>query len=530
MYAYPPRAKLTELQSCHEQYLELRGIWQRIDDLITGGHKIESKKTQYVVRRPDESPELYALRLKKFVYTPVLGDAIKEYTTKITNAPFNVYGVELDVWNTFRGCTDGARRDERELLNRIFRHLIAYGRAWVFIDKPAVTNAPVNRLQEEQLGLIPYVVQYSPLEVINWSVNSREAVEFVKVQQISLETNPFGAAKHIGTWTIIDDTHVARYQAEVKLNELGEIVDVIKSSSTKYPSNVELNLPRGYETSAEVPLISLVAHNRGACPAVFMPLDTELWSGNAAYLKALQHLNIENAWTDTATIAGYIQRVFKPSQPKPDTDPNFTYIDESADLERIKSGNQHLLIGDDFKFAEASGSSLQTISQYVLDKIETQIKAIVSMGNVSAAQHTTGKGVAEQSGASKQMDYTQINDTMRRYGSILTSYYEDILKHVARALGLTNLEEIKVSGLDTFEVDSLGNILEKSTTIQKLESHLPPTAKKLWWSKVMESMHSTVDAQTKETMRQEIEQMDFETPPPDMSLGVTKNPTVPRTP
>lgn len=504
---YPLTLTLSELDATHPTYDEFKRVWNTIDDLVTGGYRIEAKKNEYIVPRPDESPMLYALRLKKFVYTPVLGDALKEYATKITNAPFNVNNAETDRWQQFRKATDGKRRDERELLNAEFRTLITYGRSWTFVDKTESNGAqPQTKLQEESLNLRTRVVIFNPLQVINWGFNTNDDIQFVKVRQITTETSPFGASRHKATWTLIDETSVVKYEAFVNLDANGNIASVIDPAPA---SNVELNLPYG-GTRDRVDLTSTVNHNVGRCPVIYRELDPELWSGNAAYLKALQHLNIENSWTDTATIAGYIQRVFKPTKKEPDSDPNFSYSDDDRDIEQIKSSNQHLLIGDDFKFAEASGASLKVISESVLDKIEHQIKNIVNLGNVSAT-----KGALEQSGASKQIDFTSLNDTMRRYGSFLTHWYTDVLRLVAVHLGERNTTNIEVTGFDTFDVDTLGNIIDQSAKILPYESKLPDTARRLWWLKVAETMHSTVNAQTKETIRREAESMVLDEPEPE---------------
>jgi hypothetical protein len=220
-------------------------------------------------------------------------------------------------------------------------------------------------------------------------------------------------------------------------------------------------------------------------------------------LKATQHLQIENSWTDSATIAGYVQRIMTPLDPKPDSDLNVSYSDPDEDLQDLKTGNAHVLIGKDFKFSEAQGSSLKVISESVLDKIEAQIRAIVSMGNVSASREAL-----MQSGVSKALDYVSVNLAMQSYGQNLTQCYEEILKHVAISFGIKDeatLEAVKVSGLDSFDTDGLEAILEQSDKVLSLEGRLSETTLKLWWIKVSEAMHRSADSETKELIRGEYE-------------------------
>lgn len=497
-FQYPQLADLESLETTHEEFNSLIATWQTIDDLVVGGHQIEAKKSRYIVKRPGENDILYALRLAKFAFTPVLGGAVKDLTTRLISAPFYVSGCEGSEWETFRSKTDGKSRDEQALLGKIFRSQVCFGRVWAFVDRPMMPVTPLNRLQEEMLGSTPYVVLLSPLEVINWGMNKGE-ISFVKTRQIIQETSPFGGQKLRAAWTIVDGEVIAKYEAYVKLDSKGKIVE---ASAIVPPANGRTNLEKTMIPIAEgYP----IAHGRGTCPVVYLPIDPELWSCNSAYLKAKQHLQIENAWTDTATIAGYVQRTFKPDR-VPDSDPNVSYMDQASELQDLKSGNQHILIGD-FKFEEASGSSLQVISEFVLDKIEQQVKEIVSLGNVSA-----NKGVVQQSGASKAYDLFLMSESMKTYGKILCDSYEEILKHVAIAFGIRDesaLEQIKVSGLETFEMNNLEGMIDNSLKLRQIESRIPPIALKLWYEKVSEAMHDSADAETKEAIRAEIEQMDF---------------------
>jgi hypothetical protein len=497
MFDHPERIDLALLESRHEEYDQLMPIWVQIKDLLVGGHELAAKREQYITRRPGETEDLYQLRLKKFSYTPLLSGSVQDLTTRLTSAPYHVSGVEGDQWDNFRGATDGKRRDERALLSKIFRTQIAFGRCWAFVDRTAPGIQPQNKLQEELLGIRTHVTLFNPMQVLNWSLRDNE-VEFIKTRQIISETSPYSPPKLKAIW-MIDDTSIARYEAYIELDSTGNIVSarsIYEPESTKNASPVsvpQIQITHGY------PLL----HGRGKCPIVYMPIEEEQWVCNAAYLKSRQHLEIENAWTDSAVTAGYVQRVLTPRDPLPDSDPSMTFSDPDEGLQDIKSSNAHILIAKDFKFAEASGSSLQTISEFVLDKIEFQIKAIVAMGNISASREAL-----MQSGISKALDYVQVNLAMKSYGQNLIQGYEEVLKHVAISFGIKDeavLEEIKVSGLDSFDTDGLEAILEQSERVLKLEEKLSPTTLKLWWVKLSEAMHGSVDAETKQTIRDEYE-------------------------
>ncbi|TFI51008.1 hypothetical protein BLD44_028445 [Mastigocladus laminosus UU774] len=497
---YPESIELQKLETRNIEYDQLMPVWQKIDDLRIGGHRIESKKERYIVRRPGESNALYSLRLAKFVHTPVFANAITKYTNKLTSAPLYVVPLlesDSDFWSTFRNSTNGKDRDEKKLLSKCFRDGIVYGRSWVFVDR-RLTNYEVvmNRLQEEIAlnGETPYANVVSPFNVINWSINDEDDVDWVIIRDVRSVSLPLEyKPKYRVTWRIIDDTYIAEYEADIDYDP-------------QYSTIVRLNNPLVTNEQSQSRFLvsrkSLVEHGRGKCPVALLKMDDELWTGNAAYLKALQYLQIENAFTDTATIAGYIQRVFTPRQPVPDTDPDATFIDPDKDVEQLRTGNSEVLIGADFKFSEASGSSLQVISEHVLDKIEHQIKEIVSLGTASA----NGNQVAA-SGVSKAMDYSEYHDMMRKHGELMVAFYKKILTDVAIAAGRS--VEFAVEGLNSFEINPLSELLTNSDFVSKIESRLTETTLKQWYLKVANAMLSDLDASTKAIIQTEFEQKDF---------------------
>lgn len=392
-YQYPPRLKLSVLESQKTDYIELLPTLNTISDLVKGGNILYKKRREYLKRRPGEEAELYNLRLEKFTYTPVLGNAIRETVSRMATSTLHVSGLPGNdsFWKAFREATDGDKRNEFDLLLKIFRELLQYKSVFVFVDKPSSPVRPRNRREELALGLNPYVVLYRPQEVTNWQPG-----KWVKIRQIEEVADPFGQNQTIATWTFIDDQSVARYSSPVKLAADGSIKEVLQ--------------PPNAENEPTVPLDGEpVVHGYGRLPVIRYELPDELWTANQAYLKALQHLNIENAWTDTAMMAGYVQRLFQPLDPVPDGDIHTTYEDDERSS--IVSDNAHILVGKQFKFNEIQGSCLETLSEHVLKEIVQQIRGIISLGGLSGT-----KGALEQSGLSKSFDYAQFNDSLKGYG------------------------------------------------------------------------------------------------------------------
>jgi hypothetical protein len=494
VFDYPQIATLKQLEAKNPDYIALAPLYQTIDDLVLGGNVMDAKKEQYLLKRPGEDAELYRLRISKFVYTNILGDCLRELTDKVSGAELHVDGISGDdtpeatakFWSTWRDHTDGYNRKERGLLNQLFLTLLKFKTAYCLIDKPAAPLEPVNRLQEEALGLTPYAALISPLEIYDWQLDG-DRLQWAKIRQVTTDYQPLGDRVTRITWTFIDSTQIVKYSARVELGRDGSIKKLIDNAARN-----------GQEDA--VALTSRVSHGRKKIPLIRCELPDNKWASKDAYLKALQYLQIENGWTDTASIAGYVQRLFKP-QVKPDDDISATYTDDDEYVSQIKSSNAHILIGDDFRFVEIAGSSLKTIRDSVLEPIKGEIKAIISLGNVSAA-----KGVMEQSGTSKSFDYAQFNDALRAYGEILVNYYQDILRAVAEAAGYDS-ETISVSGLDTFDLDTLDTLLAQTKELINYEDRIPATAMKLWMGKIVAQMHRSASAKQQEEMGKELEDL-----------------------
>ena len=507
---YPELVKFDDLVKRNPAYDVLSPVWMKIRDLVSGGWRMESKKRQYLEQRPLEDSTLYEHRLKKFVYTPILGDALSKYTTKLMSAPIHVEGAEGDTWKSFFSATDGSHRKEQELLSEMFFSLVQYGVLWVRTGRTGDINTTgMSRLEEERLGSVPRVDVLSPLDVVDWSTEGTN-VDFIKTLDVkTISSSPFTPKRNIATWVVIDSQVVATYKAYVTLDEDGYVTG-LDSAAAEDGEILDPRLVGSFENgTAKVALFEEKQHGGDGIPIVFYQLSPELWTCNQAYLKSLQHLQIENTWTDSATLAGMIQRIFTPAKDDvtPDDDPAFSYADGGDSLNKkeaidLKVGNPYVLIGDRFEFVEADGSSLKTIAESVLDRIEAQIKGLIYAASSNNVGGSTNRGQDHQSGVAKAIDMSELDMKMKRYGAILVQVYQETLRKVAPILGTTP-DNVLVSGLSSFDLDVLGNLLEDTTTIATIEDKLSPTALRLWYSRISEAMHPTATPQDLETIRNE---------------------------
>lgn len=478
----PSAVRVEKLEVYHEDYHYYKNTWDTISDLREGATAIVKKAAHYLPPRPGEQSDIYALRLQKISYTPVMATAIREFTAKLSSSPVYLSGTnEDDFWEAFRDATDGKNKDEVELLTQIFSCLLYFGRVYVAVDRPKLGLQPRSAFEDAELPNQPYAAVYEPLNVINWGEN------WYISRQIVTANKPLEEPVKLGRWTVWTDEVIAVYEAPIRLD---------KDQSTVVEIKVDGHWRSINDPRALVPG-ELTLHELGQCPMVSLTLPHEMWTGNNVYLKQLQHFRIESSWTDAGIMAGTIQRVFTPLPPPPADDPRVVF--EEPDYSQIQADNAHVLVGADFKFQESSGSAIASLTSQ-LETIERQIKALVSMSFSSVS-----KGAVEQSGASKEVDMALLQDSMRAYGTKVAQLYQDVLRLVA--LSSSKSDEIAVSGLDEYGVNTLSDMLDNAEKLEPIAQNIPPTALKLWYGKLANLLAGSRSAEMDQAIAKELEEI-----------------------
>lgn len=485
---YPETLPLKTLELQHPTYTDVAPTLTKIDDLCAGGNRIERKKASYLKSRPGEDPDLYKIRLERFTYTNCLGGAIAQQVSKLASGVLTLSGIPEDdqFWAQFRENT-GGRRDEKTLLSEAFRTLLKFRYCYLHVDKPYTEIQPKNKQQEELLQLNPYACLYTPLEVINWGEDTQKnQLKWVKVRQIGAETNPLKPAQTKACWTFVDETHIAKYEAIVKLNKHGQIAEILDAEGKSVDSGED----------AKVTRTRFLAHGVGKLPVIRLELPQDLWVTDQVYLKALEHLNLENSRYDTAMMAGYVQRTWQPFR-APDTDLDNTFVDTE---EELQTGNQYVIKGQ-FGFEEAAGSSVRTVSE-LLEEIRDYVQDAIGSARASAT-----KGAVEQSGISKKMNFVVQELILRAYGQILCAGYQDLLQLVGKVAGRSSaeVESYSVTGLDSFDVDSLETAMAIAVELQNIAEYIPPTALKLFYQQLANLLVKNASAEQQSQINEELE-------------------------
>ncbi len=454
---HPEKPLVLELEKQHPEYSYILPTWVTIKDIREGAIAIRNNIRKYLPQRPGEAEDLYSLRTNKASWTPIMATAIRELVVKMVSAPLHIDGTEGEFWDAFKDNTNGTGRDEQDLLTEIFSTVLYYGKCYVAVDRAVLSDIPRSLYEEKQTKALPRVVIYDPLTAINYGT------EWMITREVNQLAEPLKDIKTIYTWRLWTETEVVTYSAEVYVRN-NVLTGVIKNG---------FNYPLG-SPEATADQVSIVQHGFNILPILRLELPPELWTGNNCFSKQLQHFAIESSWTDAGMMAGTIQRVFTPTPPVASNDPSVVY--DEVDYSGLKTDNAHVLIGNGFQFVESSGSAIASLTTQ-LDKIESQIRAIVSMTDASVT-----KGALEQSGASKAIDREPLEATMKAYGTKVSSFYQDILQLVA--IAGSQSDTVTVNGLDSYSVNTLDNMLAQSILLTDVLKGLPPTALRLWYGKL----------------------------------------------
>lgn len=478
---YPNFLSIKVLDAQHSKYVKLNDVWQTVDDLIEGGHRINSKVEKYLKMIPGETIEVYQKRKELFTYHPVLGECVAEIKRKFLTGSLSVFGLPKSeqsifhaFWEAFRDETESDRNSEILLASEIFENLLTYGRVYIHLEQDGKSSN--NLAADIANGIIPYVNVYHPSTVINWGK------DWYKLKIIEEVNDPFiQSPLHKITWVFIDSEQTAIYTS------IGELDD--KNCLTKILVNNQLEPvdPEQYKVALE----SLEVHGYSQNPIIKHVLPAGEWITDKAHLRALEHLRELNSKHSMNTML-YIQRTFKP---RIDSQDSMEFISEEVQSS-IESGNPYILDVDGFSFNEPSGTASNTLKESLTD-IKDAMRGLYGLN-----PGETSKGGLERSGASKEMDFITVRDILLSFGTIITPLLNTIYWMVSENVGY--IEEINVSGLSNFQVNVLSSDIENGLKIQEIETQVAPTALEIFYSRLSLELAGSTTPEQKQDIENEV--------------------------
>ena len=481
---------IASLDDEHPIYSSNKGVWRQITELYTGGSLLESVKENYLPQRVGEPNDIYQVRIDKFTYNNLLSKGINTLVNQLSTGELNVSETNSDFWTDFREDVDVSGTPEKEFTNNIFREILLYGRVFVHADKTTSDIIPRNLLEEQQLGLRPYLTTYSAPQVCDWD-EDKGRLKYVKVkQEIRHRETPFSPVVTKVIWTYITDEIIAKYVTHLSTDGYGNFDNFV---------NARGEVLEEYDRSKLIEP-EIIVHGYGECPVKMLALTSETWISNLVIHKLKEAVQLENFIFDALSIGCHLQRVFAPYRDPSAEDG--AYIQPCDD--DIQVGNATIIKAAKYEIVEMQGSAVRVAAER-LEAIQQEVLVVLTMKTIRFNQDNY---VA--SGNSKRLDYVDQQAALVQYGSYIREFYQDLLKLVAKANGLTTYPY--VHGYTSFELDTISELILLGQGIRTIENYMPDVAKRAFSRRFSHVILDTNDPELLEQLESELADMDFEVP------------------
>jgi hypothetical protein len=483
-------ASVKLLNSTHPEYASRISSWSDLALLFEAGNLLRASCERMLRKRPREDADVFAERVRSFTYTPILGPALRWYSSAMFNvepeyyfnategSPAQVRGrdgvgrTEQPFYTNFLSNCDSNELNFSDFLKRAFINQLIYGSVWVLTDLPvlnSVEDAPQNLKQQRERGLLdPHLVMYTPNNVINWQEDSRGSLEWAVVKVTTIQQNFLEDPTTIDRWYYYDR----------------EFYRIYEDRRTDSKDTVQVTGVVGENRKAK--LIGEGRHalaNQGRVPIRKLELSDGLWLANNAYLLLLDHMNQDNslAW------ALFMSNLAMP------------VIIGDVDTTNMTAGETSYYqfpAGTTYQWSEPEGKSFQQ-SAMRLESLREEAYRSMHLQAQGRSMHATP---AMQSGRSKVVEMVPAHEVLTAMGSDLRAQAQSILVDVRDARGDNSIEP-DVRGF-TFdddmtaeEVFAVSSVLAMNIPSKTFEKYILQKVAKAW-------MRSANPSQIREVYKQ----------------------------
>ncbi len=406
----------------HPEYTLKKATWKKYRELYAGGDEFKANASEYLVKRHREPLDVYYERLQRVFYENYLGSIVDWYAaTLFRREPVVTFEGPNEAgkafYNEFVEDCDSKGTCVSDFFRKVLVEAMVCGTAYVLVDFPRAKDPVLNRAQEEAAGCArAYLVDYSAQEVINWSTDDRQNLEWVVLRTSSLRQR----SPEDGEW--------------------------VRETKWLYFDKEEFKTYRrleGKQESGRPQLIDQGRHGLAKLKQVpVFPFQTSegLWLANKAASLQLEHFNKSNALSWALTMGLFASPV----------------IYSDREFKQIVGESYYIQLGaeDRFGWTEPEGHVYQ-IAADNLTRLKDEIYRVCYLMTQAGGGLSSG---SQQSGLSKQRDFTITQEVLRSYGDAVKDTLKRVLRSIeeAREDGLA----INVSGLDEFDIGDFSGELE----------------------------------------------------------------------
>jgi hypothetical protein len=400
-------------------------MWRQYLDLYSGGEKFRQNAADYLMRRQREPQQVYYERLGRVFYENYIGSIVDWYAATL---------MRREPMLLFEGPDEGAKSfysvlaedcDLRgttltEFFRRQFVQTLVCGASYTVVDFPRASGWALSRAEEDASGRSrAYLVDYSPEEVINWNYDPAGGLDWVVIRTSCLRQSKVTDAK----WET--ETRWLYYDREN--------FQVYRKAGEGGPIELMDEGRHGLAALCRVPVFE-------------MKVSEGLWLTNKAALLQLEHFNKSNALSWALTMGLFAMPVVYSDR---------QWSDMVGESYYIQLGS-----GDRFGWTEPEGKVYQIAADNLVRLKDEIYRVCYLMGQAGSASSW------QQSGLSKQRDFTVTNEVLKAYGDAVKDSMKQVLRSIAAAR--QDAVAIEVTGLDEFDIEDFSNELDDAKKLLEL--------------------------------------------------------------
>lgn len=423
----------------HKEYSDRKAMWRRYWDFYVGGEQLRRNASLYLVRRQKEPNDVYGERLSRVFYENYLGSCIDWYAASLFRSPPLVSVETKDeatrrFFGSFIEDCDCRGTSIEGTLKQTLTQALVFGESHILIDFPRIDGEATTRAQEDALGKSrAYLTSFSPLELINWSRDSKGDYEWavLKTQRNYQESFERPETTVEERWTYYDREGFRVYR---RANREGDS-----------PAGLGGPVGRGVE------LVDEGRHalaGRRRVPLVTMRISEGLWLANKAALLQQEHFNKSNALSWALHMGLFAMPV----------------IYSEREWQQIVGEAYYIQLGpeDRFGWTEPEGKVFATAAEN-LDRLKDEVYRVCYLMTQAGGREARHLG---QSGESKRRDFAVTHEVLRAYGGLV----KDTLRRILALTAEARRDEVsfEVGGMDEFERTDFGEELEAARGLNEL--------------------------------------------------------------
>ena len=401
----------------HDEFL------RHIQRLYKGGRHLVGHEKDILVPRSGETAQEFSRRLSLFDYVNVLGGAINELVSKFSWGDISLHGDSLfaDSYIRFHESLS-----PKQWLPSVLREALKVQTVYAVVE-PILVSGSVARaaLVESLQKFQPSITTYYPYNVM------LEGDGWIKFQSHREIMEVLGTTYTEVKVRYIDNQNYYTYVYHVNKQKQYRLPG--RTAWTSNPAEISI-APTVWPVLA------------GKYPVFKFKLPDEKYVANQVYLQQHSHTRLYNAAIDAGAATGQVYRWITPLKE------SSTSALPTALQEDVKLGNTTVVEAEKLGIVETSGSAIRVLLEQLHD-IEKSIKATVALSGISY-----NDTAMKQSGVSKAFDNINLESSLREFGMLICSFYQDIINYYAVLLG--DAAGMSVEGYSDFNLDSVDSALD----------------------------------------------------------------------